>query len=124
MLQAILFLCEIDNVAYRLALGERIRSRVENVGRIKLSDDQAAALVWTKHFHLPAVVVFVLTAVVVAHPVAPLFGLLVFWLGGVAEAFAQTSSAVEICKRVGRASVAFSLGVLMFNGLWGLSTVI
>ena len=123
--QAVLFLCEIDNVAYRFALGERVRSRVETAGRLELTDDEKTALVRTKQLHLPTIAVYLPVAVKSAHPgTAFSLGLLVFWLGGVAEAFVPTSSRVEIFKQVLKATVAWCLGLLTFSLLWGLSTVI
>ena len=122
--QAVLFLCEIDNVAYRFALGERVRSRVETAGRLALTDDEKTALVRTKQLHLPTIAVYLPVAVKSAHPGTAYLGLLVFWLGGVAEAFVPTSSRVEIFKQVLKATMALCLGLLTFSLLWGLSTVI
>lgn len=122
--QAVLFLCEIDNVAYRFALGERVRSRVETAGRLELTDDEKTALVRTKQFHLPTVAVYLTVAVKLAHPAAAFLVFPIFWLGGVAEAFVPTSSRVEISKQVLKATMAFCLGFLTFSLLWGLSTVI
>ena len=122
--QAVLFLCEIDNVAYRFALGERVRSRVETAGRLELTDDEKTALVRTKQLHLPTIAVYLPVAVIMAHPVATFLGPLVFWLGDVVEACVPTSSRVDMCKEMMKATLAAGLGFLTFNLLWGLSTLI
>ena len=41
---AILFVVEIDSVAYKLGLGEQARSRTESAGRVELDDAQLAFL--------------------------------------------------------------------------------
>eukprot|EP01052_Picozoa_sp_SAG31_P071591 SAG31_NODE_30513_length_380_cov_0.722420_1_plen_58_part_10 len=46
------FMTEVDNVAYQLALSERVRSRVEEMGRVQLTDKEAAALARTKAVHI------------------------------------------------------------------------
>eukprot|EP01050_Picozoa_sp_SAG11_P032888 SAG11_NODE_10905_length_797_cov_2.421203_1_plen_116_part_10 len=45
---AVLFLCEVDNAAFAMVLGERARARVESAGRIKLNDSEFAALARSK----------------------------------------------------------------------------
>ena len=47
---------DVDNFAYRLGLPERIRSRVEAVGRVELSSDEAGRLARTKNFHIGLIV--------------------------------------------------------------------
>eukprot|EP01043_Picozoa_sp_COSAG02_P050279 COSAG02_NODE_5151_length_4588_cov_2.905324_3_plen_106_part_00 len=49
---AILFMCEIDNFCYAVGLSERVRSRVESLGHIELSTEDAATLVRMKATHL------------------------------------------------------------------------
>lgn len=55
-----------DNVCYHFALGERVRSRVEQAGHVDLSDAQAAMLVRTKVIHVFLVVFGILNAVSMA----------------------------------------------------------
>ena len=41
---AILFTCEVDNIAYFSGIGEKVRARVEEAGRVDLSIQEAAIL--------------------------------------------------------------------------------
>ena len=56
---AILFLCDIDNIAFDLALGERVRARVEDAGRVELDDAELSALARTKAVHVVLIVLVV-----------------------------------------------------------------
>ena len=60
---ALLFLCDIDNIAFVLGLSERVRARVEDAGRVELSEVEAAALVRTKSVHVGLIVCCLLVAV-------------------------------------------------------------
>ena len=60
---AILFMCDVDNIAFDLALGERVRARVEDAGRVELDDAEATALARTKAVHVALIVLAVLGAV-------------------------------------------------------------
>ena len=48
---AVLFLLELDNIFYAIALGERVRARVETVGRVNLAPREAQSLVVSKIAH-------------------------------------------------------------------------
>jgi hypothetical protein len=54
---------QIDNVAYVVGLSERVRTRVEEFGRVELRDAEAAVLVWSKAVHVVLLVGAVLVAV-------------------------------------------------------------
>ena len=56
---AILFLCDIDNIFFDLVLGERVRARVEDAGRVELGDAEATALARTKAVHVMLLVLAV-----------------------------------------------------------------
>ena len=115
---AILFLCDIDNIAFDLALGERVRARVEDAGRVELDDAEASALARTKAVHVALIVLAVLGAVWSGDPVVAFFlAPLAFLLGGVAEAFVPGAGAAETAKRVGKVLGAWLLG---FVGFWFL----
>ena len=107
---AILFLCDIDNIAFALALGERVRARVEDAGRVELDDDEASALARTKAVHVALIVLAVLGAVWSGEKAAIFLPFLAFLLGGVAEAFVPGASAAETAKRVGKVLGAWLLG--------------
>ena len=63
---AILFMTEIDNVCYAMGLGERARARVEQVGRVELSETELANLVRSKAVHIGLIVLSCLAAVKLA----------------------------------------------------------
>eukprot|EP01043_Picozoa_sp_COSAG02_P016893 COSAG02_NODE_753_length_17610_cov_23.119753_17_plen_480_part_00 len=112
---AILFLCDIDNIAFDLALGERVRARVEDAGRVELEDVEASALVRTKAVHVAMIVLAVLGGVRSGgNEEASSLPWLAFLLGGVAEALVLGASAVETAKRVGKVAGAWLLGFLFF----------
>jgi hypothetical protein len=108
---------QIDNAAYAVGLSERVRTRVEEFGRVELRDAEAAALVRSKAVHVVLLVVAVPAGVWsanadVAFPIA----FLTFWLGGVAEAVAMPGAgAAEKIKGVGKATGAVALGLISFN---------
>jgi hypothetical protein len=133
---AVLFLCEIDNIAYVMGLSERVRARVEHMGRAELADVEAAALVRTKTVHVGLIVAAVVVAVWVGGtggpnvyqgnvkkmlmwkfmalctlPFAP------FTIGGAAEAFAPGASNLQTAARVGKALGASMLGFVAFGFL-------
>jgi hypothetical protein len=84
---AILFLTEIDNAAYSVGMSERVHTRIEQFGRVKMTDSEAVALALSKEVHVVSVVAGVLVAVWVADLGMSMFcAFIVFWLGGVAEA--------------------------------------
>lgn len=119
---AILFMVEIDNVAYSIGLSERIRSNFEQHGRIKLEDADAVALVKSKATHVSLIVISVLVAVraaktsysndlplSVALIVSPV---LAFWLAGVIDSVEPGVGASEMCKRVAIVSLSWVAGVM------------
>ena len=63
---AVLFMCEIDNLCYQFGLGERIRARVEDKGRMALSPEEAEAMSQTKTVHIMMIVCSILFSVYMA----------------------------------------------------------
>ena len=109
---------QIDNAAYAVGLSERVRTRVEEFGRVELRDIEAMALVQSKAVHVvllvPAVLAAVSSMFVMPNPLfAFLTPFLAFWLAGVAEAVATPSAnAAEKIKGVGKATGAALLGLI------------
>lgn len=112
---ALLFICDIDNIAFKFGLSERMRARVEEAGRVDLSDVEAFFLARTKIVHVLLITVCLL-AIIVGHmyELLQLEGttLLVFWVGGIIEAV-QTTEWREMCKQI-FASTAASVAGLCF----------
>ena len=121
---------QIDNAAYAVGLSERVRTRVEEFGRVQLRDTEAAALVRSKVVHVMLVVVAVLVGVWsgahVGDGIAALLApFLAFWLGGVAEAVATPGAgAVEKITGVGKATGAALLGFVVFLPLLSLGAFV
>jgi hypothetical protein len=115
------FVPQIDNVAYTVGLSERVRTRVEEFGRVKLRDTEAAALVRSKAVHVVLLVAAVPTAVWSASGsliVVLCTPFLTCWLGGVAEAVtAPGTAAGEKMKGAGMATGAAVLGSGCFLGM-------
>jgi hypothetical protein len=113
---------QIDNAAYAVGLSERVRTRVEEFGRVDLRDAEAAALVRSKAVHMVLLVVAVLAAVWLEDILAAfLIPLLAFWLGGVADAAATPADAgaAEKIRGAGKATGAALLGLACFMILIG-----
>ena len=111
---------QIDNAAYAVGLSERVRTRVEEFGRVELRDTEAAALVRSKAVHVVLLVAAVPTIVWSGNnALVALVPFLVFWLGGVAETVARPGArAAEKIKGVGKATGATFLGLFIFVNLW------
>ena len=116
---AMLFLCEIDNICFRVGLSERVRSRVESVGKVELGDAEAAALARSKLVHV-SVIVFCTLATVGS--VALLFGeaaspfttatVWSFWIAAVLEeAIAPDATASDKVRRACVVTASWLLGL-------------
>ena len=106
---------QIDNAAYAVGLSERVRTRVEEFGRVELRDAEAAALVRSKAVHVALVAGAMLAGVWSADGNVALG----IWLGGVAEVVATPGAgAAEKAKGVGKATGAAVLGVVGYTILF------
>jgi len=63
---ALLFMCEIDNLAYAILLSESMRARVELEGRMEIGDSQRTSLMRSKVAHVASLIVAVPSAVAFA----------------------------------------------------------
>jgi hypothetical protein len=115
---------QIDNAAYAVGLSERVRTRVEEFGRVQPRDTEAAALVRSKVVHVVLLVAAVPTivwsgTVGVAGLLVPF---LVFWLGGLVEAVTTPGAGVsEKMQGVGKATAAVVLGFICFVNMVGVA---
>ena len=116
--------CEIDNITYTLFLSERVRSWVEDVGRVELTETEAVALVRTKVVHLVCVVVAVMSAVVSAPhwgaqgTVAAALPFLAFLAANIVQAFIRGATGAEIGIHIGKSIGSFFLslfGILLIG---------
>jgi hypothetical protein len=104
---------QIDNAAYVVGLSERVRTRVEEFGRVELQDTEWAALVRSKAVHMVVLVATVPASMWWGGTIVFLGPFFAFWLGGVAEAIATPGAgAAEKIKGVGKATAAVVLGVV------------
>lgn len=121
---AIIFMCEIDDVAYEIGLAERVRVRVEHAGRVELSDNELKALSRSKIIHIIAVAFSCMLSVYLCGQTMAVFrssewdntkeepdpaflmriGLawpfVAYWVAGVAEAVLSDLSGVDIAKQI------------------------
>ena len=108
---AVLFICEIDTVVYA-GLPRRFKARMESVGRVVLTDEEADAMVNSQAVHVCAFVCMVLLTVTTRLVSAPLFMLAptsAFFIGAAFEGFQNaTSPAQGLCT----AAKAFGLSLL------------
>lgn len=109
---AVLFLCEVDNVAYAVGLSEKVRARVEFAGRVHLDADDVTALSITKAVHVFFLVICVPLGVATQISGSPIAA---FILAGLAEVVATpgVSTSAKL-KRVGVTVAAFLLGQISF----------
>eukprot|EP01047_Picozoa_sp_COSAG01_P022058 COSAG01_NODE_1299_length_10836_cov_8.277452_9_plen_215_part_00 len=120
---AILFMCDIDNAAYRFGLGQEAQQRMSEVGRLTLSDAELRVIQRVADTHIAVVAVSIVTAVIMAGSgdgyVATFswfWSLFVFWVGGVAEVAGapDASSAAAVLRGVGSVTVSWMVGTLSF----------
>lgn len=106
---ALLFLCEIDNVAFALGLSSRVRTRLHEVGRIELSAHEEARLERSKAAHGCVLVSVMLAAVWFKWSKGFPVIFAAFWLGGVFEA-----ASVGSWQQFGEVTAASLLGLASF----------
>lgn len=120
-------------MVYDVGLGERLRARVEAMGRVGLTPEQLDTMAIAKKLHAGLVVVFVLQAVAGIGggcEDCALLPLLVGWLGAICEAIIELvvgrATVLATLKSVGLATGGLVLsfvgmvGMLMFS-LFGAS---
>ena len=123
---AVLFLTDIDNALFAVFLAEKVRSRVEEQGRITLDAPRAAALSRAKPIYTGAIMVAVLGSVALVGQTPALnlatflFSVGAFWATSVALAF-DGAGAAETCKRIATSTGAALLGMLGWVQLMLLS---
>lgn len=122
---AVLFLCEIDNFTYVTLLNERVRSRIEERGRLELCDTEVKALARSNAAHVGFLMVNVSAFVWVANTEFMLIPLSAFWLAAMVEVFFDhfelkaNGSLVQTCARIAKVTGAWSLGIFAWFSLWG-----
>lgn len=110
---ALLFLTDIDNVAYGLGLSERVRDRVEVAGRVELSESDLTWLVRAKIAHMVAIVVGI-NAGVTTRSTAGLYWVVGFyWLAGLVASIG--GSLAETAKRMATTTVAWAAGTALLT---------
>ena len=103
---AIVFVTEIDNIAYEVGLGERVRTRMEIAGHMSLSEQELTALTRTKAVHIVLIILSIFATVVskdfnARFVIVPLG----YLLGGVAESL--NNGVVEFLKVVGFSALGY-----------------
>ena len=119
---------EIDNLAFSIGLSERVRSRVEEAGRVELTDAEATGLARSKIVHVVLVVGAMLATVRVAASFGPQLGpvvmgaiiYFVLWLGGLFEA--KTADREKTKRHALFVTVSAVLGILGCSALVAVSS--
>lgn len=129
---------EVDNVCFLLALDERTRSRVEEEGRVRLTEKEAAALSMMKRTHVVLVIGSCLLVVRLAGSTLAMkdssfsggdpsellkASMLVvpvgYWIGGVLEASGAGLSPKDLALHIGRVTFvrisSLMLGAFILN---------
>lgn len=124
---AVLFLCEIDNLAYAVFLPQKHHTWVEEEGRVELGEAEVAALMRSKAAHVGALVLAVPCTVVLASAQATRGGWLVFWVAAVPflafwvaavpEAVLGAAGAGEACVEITKVTGKVLLGLAWIVGL-------
>ena len=118
---ALLFLCELDNLAYAVLLPERLRAWVEHQGRVDLEQVEVEALIRSKAVHVTVLSVALPCSVVIGGN-GGLVGLgwvltffpsfVAWWVASVVEVVLVPDSNVgERCKEVGKVTSRLLLGL-------------
>lgn len=114
---ALLFLGEIDNVAYSVGLSERVRARVDVSGRIRLTDDEAQALDKAKTAHIVLIVLTILIGVSLPTWEGVFLGFPAFCIGGSVEAWTSPPADGEEINAGGK---ALCIAKVWLRGMVGL----
>lgn len=109
---AILFMTDIDNLVFQFGLAEKARSRVEDAGRVELSESDAMALAHTKIIHSILLAVALLGGIWSAALGASTFAILflpfpAFWIGGVLEVLNKEGTTGKKLRRLVNLLAAF-----------------
>jgi hypothetical protein len=120
---AVLFLCEVDNLAYAIGLNEKVRAQLEVKGRIELSEVEADSLARSKLVHMCVLGVAIPYAVWVGGESQLEVGIifLALYLAGVVEAVVDVDGVVNACKKVGILTGRWLLGLVGYFVLAGTS---
>lgn len=116
---ALLFLTEIDNLAYALGLSEQARKRMEVKGRVELGEEATALLLRSKIAHMVAIVAGI-GWIVVSRKYDSTVWYVFSWLAGLVASIRPSPR--ETAKRMTTATVACVAGfvfnvVLLFYSL-------
>ena len=121
---AVVFMCEIDNVAFEVGLAERIRARVEDAARVELSESELKALARSKVVHVIVIVFSCVMCVYLCGQSLEAFRnsdwdntkeepkpgalmsiglasiIVAYWVAGVADAIMGELSGVDLAKQI------------------------
>jgi len=112
---ALLFLTEIDNMAYALGLREQARKQVEVKGRVELGEEAIALLLRSKIAHMVAIVAGIGWIVVSRNTSGAIVWYVFSWLAALVASIRPSPR--ETAKRMTTATVAcvagFALNVVL-----------
>ena len=108
---ALLFLTEIDNLAYALGLSEQARKRMEVEGRVELGEEATALLLRSKIAHMVAIVAGI-GWIVVSRNIETIPWYVFSWLAGLVASIRPSPR--ETAKRMTTATVACVAGYALY----------
>jgi Zn ribbon nucleic-acid-binding protein len=114
---AVCFLCDIDTVIYVL-LPRRFKLRMEEAGRVMLSNEEADAMSRSRVVHVCAIVCMTLATVAYrfkSTPVTFLMPALAFFIGGVSEGL--EASAAQVACHAAKVFAYCLLGLVAWFGM-------
>jgi hypothetical protein len=117
---------EIDNICFAVLLGERARGRVEELGRMELTDQEARWLVHSKAVYLPVIVATQLAGIAIlgtggGKSWSPSLPFIMFAVAGCIIAAIRGGPWIQVAKGVGTAVLAAVLGMVSCFTLGGAS---
>jgi hypothetical protein len=116
---AVMFLCDIDNLAYAVFLPEDLRVMVETNGRVELGKEEAKSLMRSKVVHVIVLVLVVPCAVAIGGSgnavgwfIGMVLPLIAWWIAGVVAAVVGAADASEALKEAGKTTGRWMFGMI------------
>lgn len=120
----VLFLTEVDNLAYSLGLPEAWKARVEEAAREELAPEEESAIARTKAVHMVVVTVTLISGVAIAttgNPAGFMLPFAGFLLGGIIDVCLSGKPPKDMAKDVAKVFVSVFIGFSFFWQVTGLA---
>ena len=117
---ALLFICEMDNLAYEILFPGSMRAQVDEEGRVQMEQVKDLQLMWSKAIHVMLVVLSIpscLIYIVLRRETTSAPPFITFLLAGTIEVFIGNARGAQACKEVVKVAATSLLGIVLFFGL-------